>query len=496
MPDRPRNKKQDVEMMIYGKIPPQARDVEQSILGAILLERDAFDRVNDLLRPECFYVEGHQHIYESMQQLSRTSQPIDAHTVMEELRKREQLEIVGGPYYVTQLTNFVVNSAHTEKHCKIVYEKWLKREMIRLGGQLVSDAYEDNTDAFDLLDDLERNYQAITSQMGMQTITPLDAELVPIFKRIAELQQRDQHITGVPSGYYPLDKITHGWQPTDLIILAARPSVGKTAFALNLARNAARTALRDRPAVKVGMFSLEMSKQQLVERMLACESDTWLSKIKTGQLEKEHLQRLYQYGIQPLAGLGIYLDDTGALNVYQLRSKCRYMIRKFGVKLIIIDYLQLMSGVEDRKINNREQEISNISRNLKLLAKELSVPIIALSQLSRDVEKRKGENPRPRLSDLRDSGALEQDADMVMFLYRQEAMDETLKGQILLSITKNRHGALAQDDEAIKFRADLPTQKFSIWLDDPLSITQSAGIPGGNWRPVKTENQGLPFAND
>jgi len=499
MDNRNRNKKQlPAPEVVYGKVPPQSRDVEQAILGAILIERDAYDVVSETLQPNCFYVDAHRMIFESMQHLNRNHQPIDYHTVAEELIRREQLDLVGGKYYIVQLTNSVVNSAHTITHCRNVYEKFMKREMIRLGGQLLQEAYEDSTDAFELLDGFEKNWQAMTMNRGGQNITGIDGELVTRFKRMVELQKQDQHITGIPSGFYKLDKKTHGWQNTDLIILAARPSVGKTAFALNLARNAAKLQIGNKRPVPVGLFSLEMSKGQLVDRVIACESETSLDKIMTGQLEADHLQRIYQYGIQPLSSLGIYIDDTGALNVYQLRSKARYMIRKFGVKMIIIDYLQLMSGVEDRKINNREQEISNISRNLKLLAKELNIPIIALSQLSRNVEQRKGESKKPMLSDLRDSGAIEQDADVVMFLYRSEdsnELGENTQGQVELSIAKHRNGSLAERNEAIKLRAQLHIQKFTEWVDDPVEkITLVPGLPSGKWRPVEEKSQSdLPF---
>jgi replicative DNA helicase len=342
--------------------------------------------------------------------------------------------------------------------------------MIRIGGQLVQEAYEDSTDVFQLMDDHEGEYQKITLQKTGNTITDLNGELVTRFKRLVELQKRDNHITGIPSGFYSLDLITHGWQNTDLIILAARPAVGKTAFALNLARNATRCKLDDGNKINIGFFSLEMSKGQLVDRIIAAESETWLDKIMTGKMEEANLKNIYRDGIQPLSAAGIYIDDTAGLNIYQLRSKARYMIRKFSVNMIIIDYLQLMSGVEDRRINNREQEISNISRNLKVLAKELNIPIMALSQLSRNVEQRKGDSKTPVLSDLRDSGAIEQDADMVMFMYRPEyynvvtdGLGESTAGLTEISIAKHRNGSLAQGTEAIKLRANLSIQKFYPW---------------------------------
>jgi len=423
-------------------------------------------------------------------------------TVCEELAKMDNLEMVGGPYYVTRLTNSVVGSAHIESHCRIVYEKWLKREMIRIGGELVQNSYEDSTDAFELMDEHELKYQQVSMNRGLSTVRGIDSHLVERMQRISELQKRDDHLTGITSGIDSLDRVTHGWQPTDLIILAARPAVGKTAFALNLARNAANSVSHQRKQRKVLVFSLEMSAGQLVDRIISAESEVWLEKITTGKMEEPQLRQIFERGIQPLSQYGIFIDDTPALNVYEIRSKTRSTIRKHGTAndewMIIIDYLQLMSGVEDRKINNREQEISNISRNLKKLAKELQIPIIALSQLSRDVEKRKGEKQVPRLSDLRESGAIEQDADMVMFMYRPEYYEpgnengENKEGFTELSIAKNRHGPLAQGHEAIKLKALLHIQKFIPWTENMMSPQLTLGE--GRWRPVETDNKDdLPF---
>lgn len=494
--DRQKKKRStmDVGTMIYGKVPPQAKELEEAILGAIMLEKGAMERASELMKPECFYVEAHSRIFTAMQNLSISGKPIDQLTVAEELRRMEELEMVGGPYYITKLTNFVTSSAHMEHHCRIVYEKFLKREMIRIGGQLVQEAYEDSTDVFQLMDEHEGEYQKITLQKSGNKITDLNGELVSRFKRMVELQKRDNHITGIPSGFHSLDLITHGWQNTDLIILAARPAVGKTAFALNLARNATRYKLDDGKKINVGLFSLEMSKGQLVDRIIASESETWLDKIMTGKMEEANLQNIFRDGIQPLSSSGIYIDDTAGLNIYQLRSKARYMIRKFNVNMIIIDYLQLMSGVEDRRINNREQEISNISRNLKVLAKELNIPIIALSQLSRNVEQRKGDSKTPVLSDLRDSGAIEQDADMVMFMYRPEyynigsdALGESTAGLTEISIAKHRNGSLAQGQEAIKLRANLSIQKFYPW--EMMDQVRTDLITKG-FRPITKNDRG------
>src|SRR5687767_15682367 len=410
----------DLSTMVYGKLPPQAKDLEEAVLGAIMLEKGAFDTIVEILKPECFYVDAHQRIFKSMQGLAQKNQPIDILTVTEELRSREELEMIGGPYYVTRLTNAVVSSANIEAHARIILQKFIQRELIRISGEIIGDAYEDSTDVFDLLDDAESKLFEITNNHLRKNFDSIDSVLVKTIQRIEDLRHKNEDFSGVPSGFASLDRITYGWQNTDLIILAARPAVGKTAFALNLARNAALHASKPTP---VAFFSLEMSAGQLVQRILAAESEIWLEKIARGKLEEHEMKQLYARGIQRLAQAPLFIDDTPALNIFELRAKCRRLKNKHNIGLIILDYLQLMSGTVDNRNSNREQEISTISRNLKALAKELNIPIIALSQLSREVEKRKEGNKMPQLSDLRESGAIEQDSDMVMFLYRPEYYD-------------------------------------------------------------------------
>ena len=470
----------DLSTMVYGKVPPQAKDLEEAVLGAIMLEKGAFDAVVEILKPECFYVEAHQRIFRCMQSLAQKSQPIDILTVVEELRSKEDLEMVGGPYYVTRLTNTVVSSANIEAHARIILQKFIQRELIRISGEIIGDAYEDSTDVFDLLDDAESKLFEITNNHLRKNFDTIDSVLVKTIQRIQDMRSKDEDTTGVPTGYKSLDRITYGWQNTDLIILAARPAVGKTAFALNLARNA---ALHPTKATPVAIFSLEMSAGQLVQRILAAESEIWLEKIARGKLEEHEMKQLYARGIQRLAQAPIYIDDTPALNIFELRAKCRRLKNKHDIGLIIIDYLQLMSGTGENRNSNREQEISNISRNLKGLAKELNIPIIALSQLSREVEKRKEGNKMPQLSDLRESGAIEQDSDMVMFLYRPEYYDittnemgENNRGETHVRIAKHRNGSL----ETIKLRALLHIQKF---IEDDGSDFSGIGLPG-NWKPV------------
>jgi len=484
--DRKQKRRSSIDLgtMVYGKIPPQAKDLEEAVLGAIMLEKTAFDTVIEILKPECFYVEAHQKIFRSMQSLANKSQPIDILTVAEELRFKEELEMIGGAYYVTKLTNSVVSAANIGAHSRIILQKFIQRELIRISGEIIGDAYEDSTDVFDLLDDAESKLFEITNNHLKKNFETIDSVLVKTIQRIEDLRHKNEDVTGVPSGFAQLDRVTYGWQNTDLIILAARPAVGKTAFALNLARNA---VMHPTKPTAVALFSLEMSAGQLVQRILAAESEIWLEKIARGKLEEHEMKQLYARGIQRLAQAPLYIDDSPALNIFELRAKCRRLKNKHNVGMIIIDYLQLMSGTGENRTANREQEISNISRNLKGLAKELNVPIIALSQLSRAVEQRgaKEGSRVPQLSDLRESGAIEQDADMVMFLYRPEYYDvtqsadgENIKGLTEVKIAKHRNGSL----ETVKLKALLHIQKFTNWDEDPYS---SIGLPSGGWRPVE-----------
>ena len=473
--DRKRRKTSvDLSTMVYGKVPPQAKELEEAVLGAIMLEKSAFDTVTEIIKPECFYVDAHRFIFEAMQSLQQKSVPIDILTVVEELKMQEKLDIVGGPYFVTKLTNSVVSTANIDAHARIVLQKFIQRELIRISGEIIGDAYEDSTDVFDLLDHSETLMFNITNNYLKKNFEDIGNVLVKTINRIDELRTKTNEISGVPSGFSKLDRVTYGWQPTDLIILAARPAVGKTALALNLARNAALHPTKPTP---VGFFSLEMSAAQLVQRILSAESEVPMEKISRGKLEDHEYQQLHSKGIKKLEIAPIFIDDTAALNIFEFRAKARRLVNKHKVGLIIIDYLQLMSGTSD-KGGNREQEISNISRNLKALAKELSVPIIALSQLSRAVETRK-ESKMPQLSDLRESGAIEQDADMVMFIYRPEYHEinsnqdgESTSGETHIRIAKHRNGSL----ETIQLRANLAIQRFEeIDADEKR---------GGSWKPI------------
>jgi replicative DNA helicase len=472
----------DNNSLMFGKIPPQAKELEEAILGAIMLEKSAFDTVVEILKPECFYLDSHQEVYKAMQSLAIKSLPIDMLTVVEELKFREKLEIVGGPYAISKLTNAVVSSANIEAHARIVLQKFIQRELIRISGEIIGEAYEDSTDVFDMLDMAETKLFEITNNHLRKNFDDIETVLVKTINRIEDMRNRQDEMTGVPTGFPSLDKLTYGWQPTDLIILAARPSVGKTAFALNLARTA---ALHPTKPTAVGFFSLEMSSSQLVQRILSAESEIWLEKIARGKLEEHEMKQLYKKGIDRLSKAPIFIDDSAALNIFELRAKCRRLKNKHNIGIIIIDYLQLMSGSADRN-SNREQEISKISRDLKGLAKELQVPIIALSQLSREVEKRKEGNKIPQLSDLRESGAIEQDADMVMFLYRPDYYDvttnemgESNKGETYVKIAKHRNGSL----DTIKLKALLHIQKFVEEEGGRDDFNPNLG--GGSWKPVQ-----------
>jgi replicative DNA helicase len=472
---RTRRQTADLIPMVYGKIPPQARDFEEAVLGAMMVEKDAFDIVASLLKPQHFYIDAHQKIYEAIRSLAQKSQPLDILTVSEELKAKGELELVGGSYYVTKLTNHVVNAAHLERHARIIIEKFVKRELIRIGGELINNAYEDGSDAFELMDEAEQLLEEASQAFDFGDMIGIDNVLVQAIQKIEEWRHLKTNITGTTSGIEELDRATRGWQNGDLIILAARPSVGKTAFVLNLVRNAAMNFQHAGKKGTIAVWSLEMKATMLVLRMLAAESREILYKIQTGRLEEHEMKKIYANGVQRLAGLNIKFDDKTGLNMQKLRSKARKLKRKNNLSLIVIDYLQLMTP--DEKSGTREQEVSKISRNLKNLALELDVPIIALSQLSREVERRTGPQRKPQLSDLRESGSLEQDADVVMFLWAPTdddiAADASLLNRRYLRIAKQRNGVLVQVD--LDFKDEI--QLFSEI--DKMPAMQ------GNWKPVR-----------
>lgn len=435
-------------MMEHGRVPPQATDLEEVVLGAMMLQKEAVNAVIDILQPESFYKEAHQRIYRAIKSLFSKSDPVDILTVTNELRLAGDLELIGGPYYISQLTNRVVSSANIEFHARIIMQKHIQRELIRISSDIIHDAYEDTTDVFDLLDKAESGLFKVSESNLRRSFESMPDLVTTAIKEIEAARDSDNNLRGVPSGYSELDRITQGWQRSDLIILAARPSMGKTAFALNLARNAA--VMFDKA---VAFFSLEMSSVQLVTRLISSESFLPAEKLRKGDLAQYEWQQL-NTKITPLVNAKMYIDDTPQLSVFELRAKCRRLKQQFDIQMVYVDYLQLMTTGGDNK-GNREQEISAISRSLKSLAKELDIPVLALSQLSRSVESRPG-SKKPILSDLRESGAIEQDADMVIFIYRPEYYGLTedeekgnTQGLAVINIAKHRNGKLG--DVNLKF---------------------------------------------
>ncbi len=461
----PTAKKVNIIAADHGKIPPQALDLEAAVLGAIMLEKDAILSVLDILVPESFYQDSHQKIYSVAVELSTRERPIDLLTITEELRKKEQLEMVGGATYISQLTSRVGSAAHLEYHARIIAQKYIQRELIRVSSEIQTRSYDETTDVDDLLDFSERELLNIAEGNIKKETVKIDKLISDALHQIEEAGKNEDSLSGVPSGFSQLDRLTSGWQPSDLIIVAARPSMGKTAFVLSMARNIAVN--HERP---IAFFSLEMSSLQLVNRLIVAETQLPSDKIRNGRLEDYQWQQL-EYKIKDLEQAPIYIDDTPAISIFELRAKCRRLKQKYNIQAVVIDYLQLMTSGQNSSYGSREQEVSTISRSLKSIAKELNVPILALSQLNRSVEMRSG-NKRPQLSDLRESGAIEQDADLVLFIHRPEYygldVDEegnSLKGIAEIIVAKHRNGPIG--DVQLKFVRDFA--KFSD-LEDSVSL--------------------------
>ena len=462
-------KSEDLSAYMFDKVQPQAIEVEKAVLGALMLDTDAVASVIDILRPQSFYVSIHQKIYECISDLYSRNQPIDLITVVEIMRKYGGLEEVGGPYYITQLTHRIGSAANVESHARIVAEKHILRELIKNSNEVIKKAYDDSTDVFELLDETEQSLFDITDQNVNRQFEKMGNLVHQAIEQIEKLRDQDLGgITGVPTGFSKLDGLTAGWQKSDLVIIAARPSMGKTAFTLSLARNAAVDH-----NIPVAFFSLEMSALQLVQRLISMEVELESDKLRKGNLKGHEWAQLNDR-VTKIADAPIYIDDTPGINIFELRAKCRRLKMQYDIQMVVIDYLQLMSGTGDKRSGNREQEISAISRALKGVGKELNVPVIALSQLSRAVETRGG-NKKPQLSDLRESGAIEQDADMVLFLYRPEYYgfdrdDEgnPTQGIAEVIIAKHRNGAL----DTVKTRF---VGKFAKFID--YDVMQS--VPDG-----------------
>ena len=422
-----------------GKLPPQAVDLEEAVLGALMLESDPVNDVIDILRPDAFYKDAHQRIYAAIEELFGASDKIDILTVTQKLRSKGELDLVGGPYYISQLTNRVASTAHVETHARIIVEKYIMRELIRISSEVIKNAYDDTTDVFDLLNKAESELFKVAEGNIRKQYDSMSSVIRQAIEEIEAAAKSEGGLSGVPTGFQDLDRLTAGFQRSDMIVIAARPGMGKTAFVLSMARNIAVDY-----KTPVALFSLEMSSVQLVKRLVSSEAEIPSDKLRKGNLSEAEYHQLHER-IKKLSEAPIFIDDTPALSVFELRAKCRRLKQQHNIEMIIIDYLQLMSG--GGGAGNREQEISMISRSIKEIAKELNVPIIALSQLSRAVESRGGDK-RPMLSDLRESGAIEQDADQVAFIYRGEyyglTEDEqgnstTGIGEIIMA--KNRHGS-------------------------------------------------------
>jgi replicative DNA helicase len=456
----------------HGRIPPQATELEEAVLGAMMLEQNALTNVIDILKPEVFYKDAHKKIFNAIHSLFKESQPVDILTVTQKLMSLGELEIVGGAYYISQLTSRIASAANVEFHARIVIQKFLMRELIRISDGIIRESYEDSSDVFDILDKAEKELFAISETNLRRNYSDMHSLVKEAILQVEKAREQEGHISGIPSGFSDIDRVTAGWQKSDLVILAARPGMGKTAFVLTMARNMAVQFKHP-----VALFSLEMAGVQLVMRLIASESELPAEKLKRGNLEQYEWEQL-NAKLSNLTDAPLFIDDTPALSIFELRAKCRRLKAQHDIRLVIIDYLQLMSGGND-KSGNREQEISNISRSLKSLAKELNIPIIALSQLSRAVETRGG-SKKPLLSDLRESGAIEQDADMVCFIYRPEyykimedEQNNSTEGMAEFIIAKHRNGAL--EDVKMRFVA-----RFAKFMDYEGS---AAFTPGPDLRP-------------
>jgi replicative DNA helicase len=452
-----------------GKLPPQALDLEEAILGALMLEKNALTAVVEFLRPEHFYTEQHKEIYNAIIDLFKASEPVDMRTVVAQLRKVGKLELVGGAYYIAELTSKVSSAANMEYHARIIIEMAIKRDLIQIASQIHHDAYEDTTDVFELLDKTEQNIFQISDSNLRKNYDSMKSLMFQATKELQEKRNHKDGLTGIPSGFSRLDRVTSGWQKSDLVIIAARPGMGKTAFIVSALRNAAVDF-----SIPVAIFSLEMASLQLVNRLISAEAELDSEKIKKGNLADFEWQQMVHKTTR-LSSAPIFIDDTPALSILELRAKCRRLKAEHNIQMIVVDYLQLMKG--EVGSGNREQEIASISRALKGIAKELSVPVIALSQLSRGVETRGGDK-RPQLSDLRESGSIEQDADIVMFLYRPEYYKITVdeeglptQGMAEVIIAKHRNGSL----ENVKLKFIGKYTKFADY-DAPDGLTPMSSI--------------------
>ncbi|MCH5220276.1 MAG: replicative DNA helicase [Muribaculaceae bacterium] len=472
MPDnKPSYKKKDKNLYEDGgRIAPRDSELEEVVLGALMLEKDAYSKVSDILKPDSFYEPAHSKVYEAVQTLGAIQRPIDMMTVTEQLRLNGTLDEVGGPAFIARLTGRVASAAHVEFHARILAQKYLARELISFSSAISAKAYDESNDIDDLLQEAEGRLFEISQNNVKKDVTQIDPVIKQAMQQIEVAANRASGLSGLESGFHAIDKLTSGWQPSDLIIIAARPAMGKTAFVLSMAKNMAVNY-----NIPVAVFSLEMSNLQLVNRMISNVCEIEGSKIKSGQLSPVEWEQLIAR-IKNLNGAPLFIDDTASLSVFELQTKARRLVREHGVKFIIIDYLQLMNA-SGMKFGSREQEVSIISRSLKGLAKDLNIPIVALSQLNRSVESRT-DGKRPQLSDLRESGAIEQDADIVCFIHRPEyylrsdtdANGNDIRGVAEFIVAKHRSGSV--DDIKLRFTAKYA--RFENWEDNAVgSMTSS-----------------------
>lgn len=492
-PRKPRPERPKQPAAEAGRLQPQATDIEKAVLGALMVEKDAYAKVSEILRPESFYEHRHQLIYEAVQRLSMENKPVDILTVTEQLKADGHLDDAGGPYYVTLLSGLVASAAHIEYHAHIVAQKHLARQLITYTAHIQEQAYDTTQDVDELMQEAEGELFAISQRNLKKDYTQIDRVIEEAYDMLQKAAARSDGLSGIASGFAELDGITGGWQDSDLVILAARPAMGKTAFALSIARN---IAVEQR--LPTAFFSLEMPNVQLVNRLISNVCEIPGDKIKSGQLAPYEWGQL-DANIKKLIGAPLYVDDTPSLSVFDLRSKARRLVRDHGVRIIMLDYLQLMNA-SGMRFGNRQEEVSNISRSLKGLAKELDIPILVLSQLNRENEKRDGLDKRPQLSDLRESGAIEQDADIVMLIHRPEYYhiyeDEKgrdMHGMAEIIIAKHRNGAVGS--VLLSFKAQYT--RFQNPDEDGARVFRPsappAGEDGGSFAAMPDEPDGRPF---
>lgn len=466
-----RNKKPEIPQTDgFGHLQPQVTDFEQAVLGALMVEKDAYYQVSEILRPESFYDHRHQLIYEAIRRLNIEERPVDILTVTEQLKSTNKLEEVGGPFYITQLSGMVASSAHIEYHARVIAQKATARALIAYTGAIQTKAFDESQDVDELMQEAEGKLFELSQTNLKKDYTQIDPVIKEAYEMLQKAAARTDGMSGIASGFHALDKMTSGWQNSDLVILAARPAMGKTAFALSMAKNIAVDQ-----NIPVALFSLEMSNVQLVNRMIVNVCEIKGETLKSGQLKPYEWQQL-DFRIKQLVGKPLYIDDTPSLSVFELRTKARRLVREHGVQLLMIDYLQLMNA-SGMSFGSRQEEVSTISRSLKGLAKELNIPILALSQLNRGVENREGSDKRPQLSDLRESGAIEQDADMVLFIHRpeyykiyQDEAGRDLRGKAEIIIAKHRNGAVG--NILLTFRGEYA--RFQNPEDDDVSMASQA----------------------